>query len=213
MIARSTWRAARRLANVHFQQRAASGSIDTRVKQLFQAEGGLPNPIDAKGNYVMCVRDGNMLYISGHGPQKGDTFVKGRLGEDMDVTEGKECARLVALSMLATIQHECGSLDKVKRVVKTLGFVNCTTDFEQQADVINGFSDTMAEVFGPERGVGVRSALGTSQLPFTIPVEVEAVVELHFAGARSSPGSSAPQDLKKQVTMVYVWTGMPMHYD
>jgi enamine deaminase RidA (YjgF/YER057c/UK114 family) len=154
----------------------------------------LPNPQSAKGNYRMVTRDGNFLYISGHGPQEGESFVFGRLGEDLETEDGVRCAELgeqpsrlptcsyflltVACSMLATLKNELGSLNKIKRVVKTLGFVNCTSDFMEQVTVIDGFSNTMAEVFGEENGVGVRSALGTNQLPFKIAVEVEAIVEL-----------------------------------
>ena len=154
----------------------STGSAESRIQELGIS---LPAPNAPKGNYRMTVRDGNLLYVSGHGPQQGDSFVFGRLGEDLEVDDGVEAARLVALSMLATVKAEAGSLDRVKRLVKTLGFVNCTSEFTEQVAVINGFSDTMAEVFGETAGVGVRSALGTNQLPFKIAVEVEAVFELH----------------------------------
>ncbi len=119
------------------------------------------------------------LYISGQGPVKNDgSLIIGRAGDDLDLEEAKLAARQVCLTMLSTIQTHFGSLDKIKRLVKVLGMVNSTPDFGQQPIVINGFSELMAEVFGREHGIGVRSAVGM-MLPNNILVEVEAMFELY----------------------------------
>lgn len=119
------------------------------------------------------------LYVSGQGPMKMDgTLMKGRLGDDIDFEEGKLAARQVCLTMLSSIQEHFGSLDKIKRVVKVLGMVNCTPDFTKQPLIINGFSELLVDIFGSEYGIGVRSAVGMI-LPHGIPVEVEAMFELH----------------------------------
>ena len=119
------------------------------------------------------------LYISGQGPVKNDgSLIIGRAGDDLDLEEAKLAARQVCLTMLSTIQTHFGSLDKIKRLVKVLGMVNSTPDFGQQPIVMNGFSELMAEVFGREHGIGVRSAVGM-MLPNNILVEVEAMFELY----------------------------------
>ena len=119
------------------------------------------------------------LFVSGQGPMKNDgTLMQGRLGDNLTSEEGKLVARQVGLTMLSTIQTHFGSLDKIKKVVKVLGMVNCTPDFIQHPFVINGFSELMADVFGKEQGIGVRSAVGM-MLPNGIPVEVEAMFELY----------------------------------
>ena len=120
------------------------------------------------------------LYLSGHGPVNDDkTLTIGRIGADLDQEEGKIAARQVGLTMLATIKANLGSLNKVKRVIKVLGMVNCTPDFEKHPYIINGCSELFAEVWGTENGVGVRSAVGFGSLPDNIPVEIEALFELH----------------------------------
>ena len=136
-----------------------------------------PTPL---GVYKPCLIDGKHLYLSGHGPVQNDkTLIKGRVGKDMDKDAGKMAARQVGLTMLATIRHHLGSLDKVKRVIKVLGMVNCTSDFESHPYVINGCSELFAAVWGPDNGVGVRSAIGMGSLPDNIPVEIEALFELY----------------------------------
>jgi len=121
---------------------------------------------------------GNLLYVSGHTPLLDDgSLIKGRVGADLTLEEGKRAARQVGLAMLATIRAHLGSLNRVRRLVKTLGMVNSTPDFDQHPAVINGFSELMAEVFGPENGVGVRSAIG-AMLSLGIAVEIEAIFEL-----------------------------------
>jgi enamine deaminase RidA (YjgF/YER057c/UK114 family) len=137
-----------------------------------------PTPKPA-GVYRPVLVVGNFLYVSGQGPMKNDgTLMLGRLGDNLTTEEGKLVARQVGLTMLSSIQTHFGSLDKIKRVVKVLGMVNCTPDFTQHPLVVNGFSELMADVFGKEHGIGVRSAVGMI-LPDGIPVEVEAMFELH----------------------------------
>jgi enamine deaminase RidA (YjgF/YER057c/UK114 family) len=136
-----------------------------------------PQPL---GIYKPFLVDGKYLYLSGHGPVLPDrSLIIGRVGEDMDMDEGKLAARQVGLTMLSTIVTNFGSLDVVKRVIKVLGMVNCTADFEKHPYIANGCSELFAAVWGTENGIGVRSAVGMGSLPDNIPVEVEAVFELH----------------------------------
>jgi enamine deaminase RidA (YjgF/YER057c/UK114 family) len=136
-----------------------------------------PSPL---GVYKPFLIDGKYLYLSGHGPVQDDkSLIIGRIGEDLTIEEGKLAARQVGLTMLSTIKTHVGSLDRVKRVIKVLGMVNCTPDFERHPYVINGCSELFAEVWGTENGIGVRSAVGMGSLPDNIPVEVEALFELH----------------------------------
>jgi enamine deaminase RidA (YjgF/YER057c/UK114 family) len=136
-----------------------------------------PSPV---GVYKPCLVDGNYLYVSGHGPVKEDrTLIIGRIGENMDMEEGKLAARQVGLAILSTIKKNIGSLNKVKRVIKVLGMVNCTAGFEKHPYIINGCSELFAAVWGDENGIGVRSAVGMGSLPDNIPVEIEAIFELH----------------------------------
>jgi len=138
----------------------------------------LPPPPKPVGVYKPVLVVDKFLYVSGHGPLKSDgTLMSGKLGADMDTAEGKLAARQVGLAMLSTIKTYLGELKKIKRIVKVLGMVNCTPLFDQHPSVINGFSELMAEVFGEENGIGVRSAVGMI-LPLNIPVEVEAMFEL-----------------------------------
>ncbi len=139
----------------------------------------LPPAPALAGLYKPILVTGNFLYVSGQGPLKADgTLMTGRAGEDLSLEQAKLGARQVGLTMLSTIQTHFGSVDKIKRLVKTLGMVNSTPDFGQQPLVINGFSELMAEIFGPDNGVGVRSAVGM-MLPGNISVEIEAMFELH----------------------------------
>ena len=136
-----------------------------------------PSPL---GVYKPCLTDGKYLYLSGHGPVRDDkSLITGRVGESLTMDEGKLAARQVGLTMLATIKNNLGSLDKVKRVVKVLGMVNCVSTFEKHPYVINGCSELFAQVWGPENGIGTRSAVGMGSLPDNIPVEIEALFELH----------------------------------
>ena len=122
---------------------------------------------------------GSNAYVSGQGPVLADgSMITGRVGADLTEQQGIEAARTVGLTMLATIQAQLGSLDRVKRIIKVLGMVNAASDFEQHPKVINGFSDLMVEIWG-ENGRGARSAVGMGSLPGNIAVEIEAILELH----------------------------------
>lgn len=139
----------------------------------------LPPPPDPKGVYRPLVIAGNMAYTAGHLPVAVDgTITTGRVGAELDQAAGYAAARQAGLAILATLRKELGSLDRVRRVVKVLGVVNCTDDFTAQPAVINGCSELLAEVFGPEAGVSARSAIGTNTLPLGVPVEIEAVFEI-----------------------------------
>ncbi len=136
-----------------------------------------PKPL---GVYTPCLVVGNFLYLSGHGTVKTDgSLIVGRIGEDLDIEQGKLAARQVGLAMLATIKSSIGSLDRVKRVIKVLGMVNCVPSFERHPYVMNGCSELFAAVWGQEMGIGVRSAVGMGSLPDNIPVEIEGMFELH----------------------------------
>lgn len=151
-------------------------SPDEKLNQLKLSLPPAPSPM---GVYKPFLIVGGLVYVSGHGPIKNDgTLIKGRIGMDMDMEEGKSAARQVGLTILATLKANLGNLNRIKRVIKVLGMVNCTEDFTKHPYVINGCSEVFAEVFGPANGVGVRSAVGMGSLPDNIPVEIEAVFEL-----------------------------------
>lgn len=138
-----------------------------------------PAPAPA-GVYKPCVVDGKYLYVSGHGPVKDDqSLMIGRIGIDVDIEQGKKAARQVGLTILSSIRAKIGSLDKIKRVIKVLGMVNCESSFDKHPFVINGCSELFAQLWGEENGVGVRSAVGMGSLPGNITVEIEAMFELH----------------------------------
>jgi enamine deaminase RidA (YjgF/YER057c/UK114 family) len=135
-----------------------------------------PSPL---GVYKPCLVDGKYLYVSGHGPVLNDrNLIIGRIGSEIDMESGKLAARQVGLAILSTIKTNLGSLNKVKRVIKVLGMVNCVPEFEKHPYVINGCSELFAQVWGTENGIGVRSAVGFGSLPDNIPVEIEALFEL-----------------------------------
>lgn len=139
----------------------------------------LPSVSRPKGLYRPLVIAGRLAYTSGHLPTRPDgSLVTGRVGAELDQAAGAAAARLAALAILATLRAELGSLDRVRRVVKLLGLVNCTADFQQHPAVINGASELFAQVFGHEAGVGARSAVGANSLPLGAPVEIEAVFEI-----------------------------------
>lgn len=131
-----------------------------------------PKPL---GVYKPFLIVGNVAYVSGHGTvQEDGSLIIGRVGEDLDIEEAKQAAQQVGLAILATLKENLGSLDRIDRVVKVLGMVNATLDFEKHPYVINGCSELFAKVWGEEKGVGVRSAVGMATLPDNIPVEIEA---------------------------------------
>lgn len=135
-----------------------------------------PQPL---GVYKPLLVDGKLCYVSGHGTVQSDgSLIVGRIGETMTMEEGKLAARQVGLAILATLRANLGSLNKIKRVIKVLGMVNCTAGFEKHPLVINGCSELFAQVWGTDKGIGVRSAVGMGSLPGNIPVEIEALFEL-----------------------------------
>ncbi|MEX2593369.1 MAG: RidA family protein [Anditalea sp.] len=151
-------------------------SAEERFSTLGLSLPPAPAPMGVYRPYLI---DGKYLYLSGHGPVQDDkNLMVGRIGRDMDMEEGKLAAQQVGLTMLSTIRTNLGSLNKVKRVIKVLGMVNCSPEFEKHPYVINGCSELFAQVWGEENGVGVRSAVGFGSLPGNIPVEVEALFEL-----------------------------------
>ncbi len=151
-------------------------SAEQRILELGIELAVPPKPMAA---YVTFVPTGSLAYTSGHGPQRADgSYVLGRLGEDLGVEEGKDAARLTAIALLATLRAELGSLDRVKRIVKVLGMVNCTPDFTHQPAVIDGCSELLGSVFG-EEGRHARSAVGVAALPAGMAVEIEVIIEVH----------------------------------
>lgn len=135
-------------------------------------------PSKPMGSYVKAVRTGNLLYLAGSGPTKADgSNITGKVGKDLTLEQGVDAARQAGISILSTLKGELGDLNKVKRVVKVLGMVNCTENFTDQPKVMNGFSDLMVAVFG-DKGKHARSAVGMYALPSNIAVEIEIIVEV-----------------------------------
>jgi enamine deaminase RidA (YjgF/YER057c/UK114 family) len=158
-------------------QDQASHHAEDRLRELKIELPAVPKP--ASIPIVPCVRVGDMLYVSGHTPVRSDgKTVVGKLGADMDVKQGYDAARLVALRVLSVVRSELGSLDRIVRVVKTLGMVNCMPDFTQSPAVVNGFSELLVELFGDAAGKGARSAVGMASLPGGVPVEVEVILQV-----------------------------------
>lgn len=150
--------------------------IENRLKELGLT---LPTPAIPVANYVPYVITGNLVFISGQGPSgpKGLEYI-GKLGKEQDLEAGRAAARLTCLNLIAQVKAACGGdLDRVKRCVKLLGFVNATPDFDQQPAVINGASDMLVEIFG-EAGRHARSAVSATSLPFGMSVEIEAIFEI-----------------------------------
>jgi len=151
-------------------------NAEARLKEL---DLKLPPPPQPAGVYKPLIVVGDLVYVSGHGPFLEDgSLIIGRVGADLDVDKGKAAARQTGLLILATLREHLGSLDRIERVVKVLGMVNCTPEFQKHPQVINGCSELFAEVWGPEMGVGARSAVGMNSLPNSIAVEIEAVFAL-----------------------------------
>lgn len=151
-------------------------SAEARLLELRLELPPAPKPVAV---YKPLVVVGNIAYVSGHGPVRTDgSLITGVVGRDLDLIGGQAAARQVGLAMLANLRGQLGLLDRVKRIVKTLGMVNSAPDFYDHPKVINGFSELMAEVFGREDGIGARSAVGMGPLPGNIAVEVEAIFEL-----------------------------------
>ena len=149
---------------------------ETRVQELKLELPPAPKPM---GVYKPLVLAGSMAYVSGHGPVRMDgTLIVGRVGETMDLQEGRAAARQVGLTILSTLRSQLGSLDRVTRLIKLLGMVNCPPGFHEHPQVINGCSELFADIFGREHGIGARSAVGMGSLPGDIAVEIEAIFEI-----------------------------------
>jgi enamine deaminase RidA (YjgF/YER057c/UK114 family) len=150
----------------------------------------LPPLRPASANFVRAKQVGNILYVSGHGPSRQDgSRVTGKVGSDLTLDEGYQAARLAGVGILSTVRHALGSLDRVRQVIKVFGVVNSAPGFDQQADVLDGFSDLMVEVFG-EGGRHARTTIGVAELPRGISVDVEVVVEVESPseeGRRGNP--------------------------
>ena len=151
-------------------------SADARVTELGLELPPAPKP---QGVYKPIVIFGNTAYVSGHGPLKPDgTMHEGRVGSEVDKEAGYAAARQTGLAILATLAENLGSLDRVKRLIKSLGMVNAAADFKDHPAVINGYSDLMRDVFGEDAGIAARSAVGMGSLPGNITVEIEAMFEI-----------------------------------
>jgi enamine deaminase RidA (YjgF/YER057c/UK114 family) len=147
-------------------------------QKIKEANITLTAPGKPVANYVKSVRSGNLIFLAGHGPAKPDgSYVLGKVGRDLTTAQGADAAKLTAISLLSTLHAEIGDLNKVKRVVKVLGMVNCTEQFTEQPQVMNGFSDVMVFIFG-EKGKHARSAVGMHALPLGFAVEIEMIVEV-----------------------------------
>jgi enamine deaminase RidA (YjgF/YER057c/UK114 family) len=148
------------------------------AERLTELGISIATPRPPQANYVPAVRAGDLVFLSGTGPYKPDgSIVTGKVGADLTLEDGYEAARLTILASLASLQAEIGDLERVRRIVKLLGMVNCTPDFTRQPEVINGASDLLVEIFG-ERGRHARSAVGMAALPRNIAVEIEMIVEV-----------------------------------
>ena len=151
-------------------------SADAKIVELGLELPPAPAPM---GVYKPIVIIGNLAYLSGHGPVQPDgTLMTGRVGDDLDLDAGYQSARQVGLTMLATLRANLGSLDRVQRVIKVLGMVNCTPDFPDHPKVINGCSELFRDLWGEDLGVGVRSAVGMGSLPSNVTVEIEGAFQV-----------------------------------
>jgi enamine deaminase RidA (YjgF/YER057c/UK114 family) len=149
---------------------------DQRFEELKLVLPPAPKPI---GVYKPFLIADKFVFVSGHGTVKEDgTLIIGRIGKELTPEEGKAAAQQVGLAILATLKKNLGSFNKIKRVIKVLGMVNCVSDFEKHPSIINGCSELFAKVWGEDNGIGVRSAVGMGSLPDNIPVEIEAMFEL-----------------------------------
>lgn len=151
-------------------------SFDDQIKKMGIE---LPTKVGLRGGVVPCVEYGNLLYVSGHGPEdhEGNLLYRGRVGAEVSPEDAYQAARATGVQLLRSVRDHLGSLDRVDRVIKLLGLVNSADDFHDQPAVIHGCSDLMIEVFG-ERGKHARSAMGTSNLPLNQPVEIEMIIAL-----------------------------------
>ncbi len=157
---------------------SGQSSVDDPEARLKEVGVILQTPPTITAIFLRAVRVGNIVYLSGHGPQKDDgEYMKGKVGSDLNLEEAQAAARLTGIRLLEALKEEIGNLRNVKRIVKVLGMVNAVPTFDQQSQVINGFSELMVEAFG-ENGRHARSAVGVGSLPMNIPCEIEMIVEL-----------------------------------
>lgn len=158
---------------------AAEGERPPAEERVRELKLDIPQPGPSNPMLASAVRSGNLLFVSGHIPRNADGKpIVGKVGRDMDTKAAAEAARGIALQILGVVRKELGSLDKVSRLVKVLGMVNCTPDFTETPQVINGFSQVLIDVYGEVAGRGARSAVGMGSLPLGVPVEVEAIFEI-----------------------------------
>ena len=155
------------------------GQKPTPEQRLEELGIQLPDPPDPVANYVGAVQTGNLVFLAGHGPLLPDgSYITVKLGRDLTLVEGYAAARQTGIALLATLKREIGDLSRVTRIVKVNGMVNATPDYTEQPNVINGCSDLLVEVFGPEIGKHARAAVGMNSLPIGIAVEIEMIVEI-----------------------------------
>ncbi len=158
------------------EQPAADYNPEAKLDELGVT---LSTPSAPVANYVNAVRTGNLIFLAGKGPRKADgENITGKLGADLTIEEGYEAARITGINQLSVLKAELGNLNKVKRIVKVKGMVNCAPDFKDQPKVVNGYSDLMVAVFG-EKGKHARAAVGMGALPSNIAIEVEMIVEVY----------------------------------
>jgi enamine deaminase RidA (YjgF/YER057c/UK114 family) len=156
-------------------------TVEDRLQELGLTLPALQSP-PGRITMRMARRSGNLLYLSGNGPLRdGAIAYRGKLGRDLTIEEGYEAAKLTGLNLLAVIKDALGDLDRVGSFVKTLGFINSAPGFNQQPAVLNGFADLILDLYGEERGLHARSAVGMAELPWDIPVEIETIVEIAAA--------------------------------
>ena len=148
--------------------------IEQRLQELGIV---LPPVFPPAGNYLGCVVDDGLVYAGGHGPINGEHVIRGKVGGELSLEEGREAARQTALSILATLRAELGDLDRIARIVKVFGMVNVAPGFSQTPAVIDGCSDLLVDIFG-DAGRHTRSAVGLAELPFGIAVEIELTARL-----------------------------------
>ncbi len=169
-------RATFRLSGGELRQYADEGAM-TIADRLDSLGIELPPPFPPAGNYLACVIDGGLVYVGGHGPIAGDQMMRGKVGGNLTLEQGREAARMTALSILATLQAELGDLGQIQRIIKVFGMVNVAPGFDRTPAVIDGCSDLLVEIFG-DAGRHTRSAVGLAELPFGIAVEIELIARL-----------------------------------
>ena len=148
-------------------------------KKLAELNLSFPQSAPSKGIYKKCLVLDNLLYVSGHVALNSDgSLIKGKLGKDISDEDGKVAARQAGLAILGSVKEHFGNFDKIKRVVKLLGMVNCVPDYENHPIIINGCSELYVQLWGDDNGKGVRSAVGMGSLPGNVAVEIEAIFEL-----------------------------------